>query len=258
MWRLACSLNKGMLCSTSSSELGPIASLLWGTCWKCPSQDLWVWGWRTSLSAVCYRVFACNQPDWSRRQSSRPAMFFPACLCSREKKKEAEISRDALAGTFAIPLSRRAAKKILVRVLCLTSSFTCPGNWQLGSLSISASVFCNTSVGKKVCPPPIFLTGCVPRTGWVFLLTQSNFYICCFSLIVPHCDRASWINIECAEKKDKEGGRFPVPLLLSLVLIRGLWCWFVPACLLQLNECFLHLWKWKRIFVSADLLLTTM
>lgn len=220
MWRLACSLNKWMFCSKYPSELGPIASLLWGTCWKRPSQDLWVWGWRTSLFAVCYRVFACNQPDWSRRQSSRPAMLFPACLCS-EKKKEAEISRGALAGTFAIPLSRRAAKKILVRVLRLTSSFTCPGNWQLRSLSISASVFCNTSVGKKVCPPPVFLMGCVPRTGWVFLLTQSNFYICCFSLIVPHCDRASvpsWTNIECAEKKTrKEEG--------SLSYFSCLWSW---------------------------------
>lgn len=154
-----------MLCSKSPFELGLVASLLWGTCWNCPSQDLWEWGWRMSLFTVCSRVFSWNQPDWRSKQSSRPAACFPACLCSREKQKEAKISRDALAGTFAIPLSRRAAEKILVRVLCLTISFTCPG---------------------------------IDRWG------------------------------------------------LSLHL-----------CLQPDDECFLHLWKWKRTLVSADLLLTT-
>lgn len=200
MWFLAGSFNKWMLCSKSLLELGPVASLLWGTCWKSPSRDLWGWGWRTSMFTVCYRVFAWNQPDWSSKQSSRPAVCFPACLCSREKQKEAKISRDALPGTFAIPLSRRAAEKILVRVLCLTSSFTCPGIDSRG-LSTSASVFRSNSMGTG-CAPLLSFLWAVSQGQVVFLFPQSDIYICCFSLIALHCHRASvpsWTSIECAE-----------------------------------------------------------
>lgn len=126
-WLLDVSFNKWMLCSRCPFELGPIVSVLWGTYWKCPSQDLWGWGWWITVFTLCCRVFAWNQPDWSSKRRPRTAVSFPASLCSSEKQKEAEISRDALAGTFAIPLSSRAAQKILVRVWCLTSSFTCSG-----------------------------------------------------------------------------------------------------------------------------------
>lgn len=122
----------------------------------------------------CHRVFACNQPDWSRRQSSRPAMFFPACLCSREKKKEAEISRDALAGTFAIPLSRRAAKKILVRVLCLTSSFTCPGIDSWGLYPSLLMFFVILPWAKGVCPSCLSY-GLCPKDRLGFFVNSVQF-----------------------------------------------------------------------------------
>lgn len=168
MWLLAVSFIKWMLCSKSPSELGHIASLLWGTCWKCLSQDFWGWGWRKRLFTVCYRVLAWNQPVWSSKQSCRPAVCFPACLCSREQEKEAEISRDALEGTFAIPWSRRAAEKILV-------SFTSykllhlSWYWQLDSLCPPLFLFfCNISMSK----------GCVLLLSlWAVSQGQVGFFV---------------------------------------------------------------------------------
>lgn len=81
---------------------------------------------RLKNSSLSSRVFAWNQPYWSSKPRSSLRACFPAYLCSREKQKEAEISREALEGTFAIALSRRAAEETQVRFLCLRSSFICP------------------------------------------------------------------------------------------------------------------------------------
>lgn len=168
MWLLAVSFNKWMLCSKSPSELGLIASLLCGRHWKCLSQGLW--GWRASLFTVCYRVFAWNQPDWSSKQGPGPAACFPACLCSREKQKEAEISRDTLAETFAISMSSKAAEKLLVRegVYVLQASSLVLILIVGISLLTYGSLFGNTSMGKGVCAPPDFFMGYIPRSGWLF------------------------------------------------------------------------------------------
>lgn len=157
-----------MLCSKSPFELGPIASALWGTCWKCPSQDLCEWGWRTSLFTVCCRVFAWNRSDRSSKQSSRPAACCPAGLCSGEKQKEAKISRGALAGAFAIPLSRRAAEKILVSFVLQAPSLALVLTATV-SLSTSAAGFFFLILPWAKCTGAVpLLSFCVPKTGCFF------------------------------------------------------------------------------------------
>lgn len=180
-------------------------------------------------------------------------MRCPAGLCSGEKQKEAKISRGALAGAFAIPLSRRAAEKILVRVLCY-KLLCLPWCWWLSSLYPPLLLFFLIRPWAKCTGGVPLLSFCVPKTG-CFLCFLSP--ISAFAALAWSSPAVTGflhlLGLRPSVQKRRQGEGFSIPCFLSLVLIRGLCSQSLPGCLLQPDdECFLHLWKWKRILVLCN------
>lgn len=252
-WLLAVSFNKGMLCSRCPFELGPIVSLLWGTYWKCPSQDLWGWGWRMTvfplLQGLCLKPARLEQQAKPQNSSVLPS--FP--LQQGKAERGWNLKRCAcrkICHSFVQEGCVEDTGESLMSYKLLHLFW----HWHLGSL-YPPSVFSNTSWAKGVCPSCLSYGLCPKdRLGFFVSLVQYLHFLLspdtvagllCLLGVIPSVQRKRW-------------GWRKVPCPTSCVQIGDLWCWLLLGCLLQPDhKCFLHLWKWKRILVSANLLLIT-
>lgn len=254
-WLLAVSFNKWMLCSRC------LLSLAW--LFHCCGEHIENVHLKTSEGEaeeqLCSPSVAGSLPETSQTEAA-----------SKAPEQQGASHLPSAAG--------KSRKRLKSREMHLQEHlpFLCPGGlrrrywWEfdvlqapspllaltLGvSLSTSAFVFCNTSWAKGVCPSCLSYGLCPrDRLGFSVSLVQ---YLHLLLSPATVTGLLCLLGLILSVQRKRQGWR-KIPCPTSRVQIGVLWCWLLSGCLLQPdNKCFLHLWKWKRILVSADLLLTT-